>query len=87
MENRIGALADVCEALAQNAVNIKAVATEIRDGIGIIKLVTEDEITTRDILKQKRFNFSEYDIIPIKMINRPVSLQKSQRCLRKLALI
>lgn len=83
VDNRIGALADVCDLLAQNAINIKALATEGRDGTGIVRLVTEDENTTKDVLSRSRIPFRVSDILALKLMDRPGELAKVAKLLLK----
>lgn len=79
VENKVGALADVCEMMAKNAINIVSIST----GEGVVRFITEDESTTRDVLKKSRFGFNEYDVIPFKMMDRPGELAKTARLLAK----
>ena len=78
LEDRVGALAEVCEALAQNGVNIKAISA---DGGSGVRLVTSDEKTTRDLLMKAKLFFSEYDVISLKLLDRPGELSKIARIL------
>jgi hypothetical protein len=82
IEDRIGALADVCDLLAQHAINIKALATEGR-GTGIVRLVTEDENTTKDVLSKSKIPFKVSDILSLKLMDRPGELAKVAKLLLK----
>ena len=77
-ENRPGALSAVCEALAANAVNIKAIST---DGTGRIRIVTEDDSTARGALERSRVFFTENDILSLRLIDRPGELAKIAKIL------
>jgi len=80
LENRVGALADLCELLSSNAVNIKAIST---DGGTGVRLVTSDERTTREVLQKGKFLFNEADVIALKLLDRPGELAKVARLLAK----
>lgn len=80
VENKPGSLANICEILSKNAINIKSITT---DGVGIIRIVTEDENTTREALKKSRFRFNESEILPVKLIDRPGELSKIARILAR----
>ncbi len=80
IENKPGSLANICETLARNAINILAIST---DGSGVIRVVTEDENSTRDILKKNNFRFDEAEILPVRLIDRPGELGKVARQLAK----
>ncbi len=85
VQNRIGALADVSELLAKSKVNIKAISTEIKDaGFGVIKLITDDENAARKSLSLSEFEFDEYDVVPVKLIDRPGELARLSRGLANL---
>ncbi|MFQ6009719.1 MAG: ACT domain-containing protein [Candidatus Aenigmatarchaeota archaeon] len=74
----VGALANLCEMIASNAINIKAIAT---DGNGRVRIVTEDENTTRRTLQKSRVFFIESDVISLRLIDRPGELAKITRLL------
>lgn len=84
IENRVGALADVSEVLAKTGINIKAISTELKDSIGVIKFVTDDENSTRNALKRHGLNFSEYEILPVKLMDQPGELARLARGLANL---
>lgn len=78
VEDKLGALANLCELIASNAINIKAIAT---NGSGCVKIVTEDEATTREALKKAKLLFSENDIMGLRLLDRPGELAKITRVL------
>lgn len=80
LEDRAGALADMCEMLAANGVNIKAISA---DGGRGVRLVTSDEKTTRDLLRKYKMIFNESDVISLQMLDRPGELAKVARLLAK----
>ena len=85
IQNKIGALADISEALAKSRVNIKAISTEIKDAsLGVIKLITDDEQAARKTLSMGDFEFDEYDVVPVKLIDRPGELARLARGLANL---
>ena len=84
VENKIGALANLTDALAQARVNLKAIATDSKDGAGLIKIVTDDEEITRDILKQTGFEFREHEIVPVRVLDKPGELAKVAKAMHNL---
>jgi len=84
IDNEIGSMAEICETLAKARVNIRAIATELRDTVGVIKFITDDEEMTRQSLNAAGFNFSEYEILPVKLMDRPGELAKLARALSNL---
>ncbi len=81
VENKVGKLAEVCEVVARSNVNIRAVATEAKDGKGVIKLITEDEDLTREVLTEARMDFKEFEIVPARVRDKPGELARVARAL------
>ncbi len=85
VQNRVGALADVSEALRKSKVNIRAISTEVKDaGLGVVKVITDDEQSTRKLLTLGEFEFEEYDVIPVRLMDKPGELAKISRGLANL---
>ncbi|MDD5416484.1 MAG: hypothetical protein PHU12_00750 [Candidatus Aenigmarchaeota archaeon] len=84
VENKIGALAYVSDSLAKACINIKAISTDSRGNQGIIKIVTDDEESTRDLLKLSGFDFKEHEIVPVKLLDKPGELAKVARAMSNL---
>lgn len=74
-----GALANTCEILAKGAINIKAIASELKSGKALIKIVTDDESSTRAALTREHAEFTESEILNIKLVNQPGELLKVLR--------
>jgi hypothetical protein len=84
LENRPGALAEVCSALAAKAVNIEAIMTADVRGWGTVRLVvnSSDMDATRKVLASLRVQFSEEPVLAVHLSDRPGALG---RVTRKLA--
>lgn len=82
LENRPGALAEVCSELAAKAVNIEAIMTSDVRGWGTVRLVVNRAETARKILDSLGTKYSEEDVFAVKMSDRPGALG---RITRKLA--
>lgn len=79
VEDKPGALADICEAFGKNGVNIKSISAEGLGEAGIIRVVTEDLNTAKRALKREGYNFTVSDIISIRLDDRPGELGKVTR--------
>jgi len=77
--NAVGSLSSVCDALAQSAVNIKAIST----GDGFVRLVTEDDATAKDVLDKANFDFTQSEIISLTLMDRPGELAKIAKLLAR----
>lgn len=79
VEDRVGELARVTEALAQSAINIRGLATERMGGRLAVKVVTDDELSTRKALAKAGFSFEESDVVVVDLIDRPGEIAKVAR--------
>jgi len=84
VENRVGALADVCEVLSRANINLKAISTELKEGIGIIKVVTDDEERTKRALENAQMDFNEYEIVKATLRDKPGEISRLTRALANL---
>ncbi len=78
-ENRVGALAAICEALGGVGVNIRAISAQAMGDTGIIRLLTEDETSAKNVLEKSGFRVALGDIITVKLRDRPGELAKVAR--------
>jgi hypothetical protein len=83
IKNRVGELAKVTELMAEHAINIVAIASEGAGAKPVIRIVTEDQASTRKALARSGRDFSEQDIIVVKMLDRPGELAKMARRLAR----
>lgn len=79
VEDRVGELARVTEALAQNAINIRGLATDRFGPRPAVKVVTDDEASTRKALSKAGFAFEEADVLVVDLIDRPGEIAKVAR--------
>lgn len=66
-----------------NGVNIKAIASEREQSRPRIRIVTDDEATTRSALKRSSVPFELRDVMVIELSDRPGELGKMARRLAK----
>ncbi|MFH1447662.1 MAG: hypothetical protein ABIG39_02260 [Candidatus Micrarchaeota archaeon] len=78
-ENRVGALADVCEALGHVGVNVSSISAHGYANKGIIRLVTSDEITAKKTLEKIGMNVVLGDLLIVKIPDRPGEIGKLTR--------
>lgn len=76
-------MARVCELLGSHGVNIKAIASERGNDRPMIKIVTDDEATTKSALSRTGISYSLRDVLSIKMPDRPGELGKIARKLAR----
>lgn len=81
--DKAGELARVTEALANSAVNIRAIASESKHDASFLRVVTNDVSTTEKALSTAGLKFELSDILEIELIDRPGELAKVARRLAR----
>ena len=76
VQNRPGELAKVCELLGKQGVNIRAIASERGGEKALIRVVTDDEVTTKSTLSRHGITFEQRDVVSVRMLDRPGELGK-----------
>jgi len=79
VEDKRGELARVAEALAQNAINIRGLATDRVGPRPAIKMITDDEVSTRKALSRAGLEFEESEVVVVDLIDRPGEIAKVAR--------
>ncbi|MEE9236250.1 MAG: hypothetical protein V3U52_00450 [Thermoplasmata archaeon] len=83
VEGRPGELARITEALAANAVNIKAITGEATNATPFYRVVTNDVNTTRKALDATGLSYEENEILSAELMDRPGELAKVARRLAR----
>ena len=79
VNNKVGELARVTEALATQAVNLKAIASEGGQASSFLRIVTGDVATTEKALRNAGLKFELNEILSIELMDRPGELAKIAR--------
>ena len=77
--NRPGELARVCEALAARSINITSCASVGAGDRGVIGLTAGDDAATRTALQGASLAVREYEVVTIRLENRPGALAEASR--------
>ena len=83
VDDKIGELARVTEALAQSAINIRGLATDKVGPRPAVKVITDDESSTRKALAKADFQFEESEVLVLDLIDRPGEIAKIARRVSK----
>lgn len=78
VEDKVGELARVTEALSQSGINIRGLATE-KGPKPAVKVITDDEYSTRKALGRAGFSFEESEVLLVDLIDRPGEISKFAR--------
>ena len=82
VNNRPGEIAKVTDILASNGINIMAIASE-RCEKPIIRIVTDDDQSTRSALSKANMKFKEHEMTVLELTDRPGELSKIAKKLAK----
>lgn len=82
LENRRGALAEICSELAKVAVNILAFMAPDQAGVAPVRLVTNSPETARKVCESLGLKYAQEEVLAARVSDRPGALG---RLTRKLA--
>jgi hypothetical protein len=79
LENKRGALAELCSELAKVAVNIQALMVPEQVGVAPVRLVVNNLDAAKKVLDGLKLKYTEQDIIAAHVSDRPGALGKLTR--------
>jgi len=79
LENRRGALAELCSKLAEKAVNIVGLYVPEQTGVAPVRLVVNSVDTARKVLESLGVPFTEEEVLAVQVSDRPGALGKLTR--------
>ncbi len=79
VENRPGALAEVCTKLAEKAVNILGLMVPEQTGVAPIRLVVNSVDVAKKIFDGMGVKYTEEEVISVRLSDRPGALGKLTR--------
>ncbi|MGD0019485.1 MAG: hypothetical protein ABSD62_09560 [Candidatus Limnocylindrales bacterium] len=81
LENRVGSVAEVAEAIAERGINITGGAGVACGGSGQLAFTTNDEAGTRRLLLSRGYKFREIELVPITLADTPGTFARTCRAL------
>ncbi len=82
-QDKPGELARITEALANHAVNIRAIASESKHDSSFLRIVTGDIATTEKAFQITGIKYEIHDILAVDLLDRPGELAKTARRLAR----
>jgi len=79
LKNQPGALADLAQALAEHGIDIRSSSGGGVGSTGWATLSTNNDDAARDVLRRRRYTFSEGEILTISVEDHPGSLARLMR--------
>lgn len=73
LENRVGALAEICKIIADRSINLIAICAIDTVEEAVLRIVPEDSSGTRAALQESNFRVIETDVLVIELPNSPGS--------------
>ncbi len=83
VENKPGALVDICSSLAMKKINIFAFSVADTIDTALLRMVVSDPLGAKAILKDSGHTVLENDVLMMDMPNRPGALAESAKQLSK----
>ena len=79
VENKRGALAELCSELAKVAINIQALMVPDQPGVAPVRLVVNNLEVAKKVLDSLNLKYAEHDVIVAHVSDRPGALGKLTR--------
>ena len=86
VDNKVGSLAEIATAVASSGINLTAICAYAADNKGMIMFVSDNNELAKKILKAKKYNIREEEVILISLDNRPGSLQSVTKKIAELGI-
>ena len=75
VDNRVGTLAEVTSVVSSSGINLVAICANAVDNMGFIMFVSEDNKKVIKLLKEKRYDVREEEVVLVTLDNKPGELQ------------
>ena len=82
-ENKVGILADVCELLGSNGINVEAISAQGLGGSGVIRVITGDVASATRALDKAGVRYNQSEVLVVKVNDVPGELGKIARRIAK----
>ena len=76
VDNRVGTLAEVSSVVASSGINLIALCAYAVDNKGVIMFVSDNNNQAKRLLKSKKYDLREEEVILISLKNKPGALQE-----------
>ena len=83
VQNKPGDVSRIAEAQSRNSVNIRGISTDLGPPRPTVRIITDDDASTRSALRAANVEFSERDIDVVSLPDRPGELAKLTKVLSK----
>jgi hypothetical protein len=77
LDDRPGTLGKICRALAERNVNIIAAQAFSSSGKSVTRFVFDDPTKARSVLESERANYTEAEVVQLKLAHRPGELARA----------
>jgi len=79
MENRPGALAELCSKLAEKAVNIVGIMVPEQSGVAAVRMVLSGQDAAKRVFEGMGLKYSEEGVLAVRLSDKPGALGKLTR--------
>lgn len=74
VENEVGSLARITSALKDNQINLRAISSFDSPEYGIMRVIVDDPVKTKEVLTQLGFAVKITEVIAVELVDRPGDL-------------
>ena len=75
VNNQVGTLAEITSAVAASGINLVAICAYAADNKGVIMFVCDNNNLAKRILKAKKYDIREEEVVLVSLDNQPGALQ------------
>ncbi len=82
-ENKVGIVADICELLGSNGINVESISAQGLGDSGVIRVITGDTTSATKTLNRAGYKFRTSEVLVVKVNDVPGELGKVARRIAK----
>ncbi len=74
LENKVGRIMEITEALGENAINIRALSLADTSDFGILRMIVDDIEKAEEVMRKRGFIVKETAVVAVEVPDRPGGL-------------
>ena len=75
VDNKVGTLAEITSVVASSGINLTAICAYAADNKGLIMFVSDNNNLAKKLLKAKKYDIREEEVVLLSLDNKPGALQ------------
>ena len=86
VDNKVGSLAEIASAVAASGINLTAICAYAADNKGVIMFVSDNNVLAKKILKAKKYDIREEEVVSVSLADKPGALQSITKKIAELGI-